>query len=194
MSLADWEPIEKSRQLHQLHTTAVPGQLLGRESSCFSCASCEFGDFVNCRRTKELGPLKLIQMVRASSNSVAKAKTTTKTRSGQDRHRNEIADLAHPGSVIAVARGQLQELSLILITKGRGEMSDEQLLKGKILAKAGGCATYFTSTGAKLLTFELPFFGRHRSFSREGEEVDVLDIQDSDVHCPLSIVHLRGQI
>ena len=73
-------------------------------------------------------------------------------------------------------------------------MAEEHLLKGKILAKAGGCATYFTSTGAKLLTFELPFFGRHRSFSREGEEVDVLDIQDSDVHCPLSIVHLRGQI
>ena len=66
-------------------------------------------------------------------------------------------------------------------------MAEEHLLKGKILAKAGGCATYFTSTGAKLLTFELPFFGRHRSFSREGEEVDVLDIQDSDVHCPLSI-------
>ena len=125
-------------------------------------------------------------MVRASSNSVAKAKTTTKTRSGQDRHRNEIADLANPGSVIAVARGQLQELSLILITKGQGEMADEQLLKGKILAKAGGCATYFTSTGAKLLSFEAaivrspPLVFERKTVTIAGKEVEVLDIQDSD--------------
>ena len=56
VSLADWEPIEKFCHLHKIHTTAVPGQLLGRESSCFSCASCEWGNFVSCRRTNELRP------------------------------------------------------------------------------------------------------------------------------------------
>ena len=38
VSTLDWDPIDHTRDLHQLCTTLLPGELLTREASCFSCA------------------------------------------------------------------------------------------------------------------------------------------------------------
>ena len=113
-SKADWDPIVGSRDLHQLITTKVSGELLVRESSCFSCAECEFGNFVDCKRTEELGPIELKKMKRASSTSKYD-RSASRSRFGQARHRHECAELAKSGSIIAIAHGQRQQLSLVLI-------------------------------------------------------------------------------
>ena len=183
---ADWDPIEHTRKLHQFHTTPVSGELLVREWSCFSCSKCEFGDFANCRRTEDLGPLKNVKMQRASSASVKAAKQTAKTRLSQEQQRYEVAELACQNSIIAIATGQRQELRLILITKARGEMEDKQLLKGKILKKVDGGSNYFTSTGAKLFSFEAaiirspPLAYETKAATVNKKKLTVYDIQDSD--------------
>jgi hypothetical protein len=70
VSRADWERIDAigTHKIHQLITTSTPGQLLVRECSRFSCPPCEDGDFINCQRTEELGPLINIQMIRSSTS------------------------------------------------------------------------------------------------------------------------------
>ena len=149
-SKADWDPIDQTRTLHQLITTGVSGELLVRESSCFSCAECEFGNYAACKRTEELGPIKKVIMSRASSNS--SAHKAGRSRARQDLHRYECAKLAQDGSVIAINQGPHQQLNLILVTKAMGDLTDPNLLKGRVLVKTN-TANEFTSLGSKLLSF-----------------------------------------
>jgi hypothetical protein len=88
VSRADWERIDATgtHKIHQLITTSTPGQLLVRECSCFSCPPCEDGDFNNCQRTEELGPLIPIQII-CSSTSIPDARAETRTCSSQEDHR-----------------------------------------------------------------------------------------------------------
>ena len=182
----DWERIEGTRDLHQLHTTPLSGELLIREASCFSCPECETGNFVACCRVEKLGPVLKVTMHRTPSAAVATNRTKTKTRAGRDRQRHEIADLACPGSVIAIARGQRQELAFILVTKSRGQSADPDLLQGKILLSVNGSKNSFTSTGAKLLSFEgglvrsPPLIYESKSANINGKKLTVMKIDDAE--------------
>ncbi|QQP39878.1 Hypothetical protein FKW44_013732, partial [Caligus rogercresseyi] len=44
------------------------------------------------------------------------------TRSGQSRHRAQLANMATSGSVIAVSRGQYDELEFVQVIKSCGEL------------------------------------------------------------------------
>ncbi|QQP37972.1 Uncharacterized protein FKW44_018425, partial [Caligus rogercresseyi] len=116
VSQADWERVDGTRDLHQLHTTTTPGELLTRESSCFSCPECFERKYEDCRRTEELGPVHKV-MVSPISTTVAIARAATRTRSGQSRHRAQLANMATSGSVIAVSRGQYDELEFVQVIK-----------------------------------------------------------------------------
>ena len=181
----DWERIEGTRDLHQLHTTTVPGELLVRESSCFSCPSCESGAFAECRRQEELGSVDKVLMVRASSVA-GSSRAATRTRAGQERHRHEVAELACPGSIIAITRGQRQELNFILVTKTKGQLSNAELLKGKVLTEVEGRRNFFTSSGAKLLTFEAalvrspPLLFEERAVVVNGKKLNIFEINETE--------------
>ena len=150
-SSADWDALERTRTFHQLITTEVSGELLVRESSCFSCSECEFGNYAACKRTEELGPISRVMMTRASSSNAA-ARKASRTRAGQEQHRHECAELAMSGSVIAVAQGRQQQINLVLVTKSMGQLTDPNMLKGRILVKTN-TANEYTSLGSKLFSF-----------------------------------------
>jgi hypothetical protein len=154
VSRADWKPIDAigTHKIHQLITTSTPGELLVRECSCFSCPPCEDGDFLHCQRTEELGPLIPIKMIRSSS-SIPDARAETRTRSGQEEHRVALASLAVPGSVIAIAQGPRQTMTMVLVDKAMGELRHQDELKGRKLIQASSQANQFTSTKAKVITF-----------------------------------------
>ena len=181
----DWERIEGTRDLHQLHTTNIPGELLVRESSCYSCPACSKRDFLRCSRIDELGPIESV-MVQRTSSVVSSARAATRTRSGHERHRNEIADLANPGSVIAISRGQRQDLNFVQVTKGRGQSSDENSLQGKVLVKIQNSSNRLTSTGAKLLTFDVslvrspPLAFRSSAAVVDGKKLTICEINENE--------------
>ena len=183
VSSLDWERIEGTRDLHQLITTSKPGELLIRESSCFSCASCEFGDFVNCTRTDELGSVKSVAIQRLSS-SFPSARAATRTRAGQDRHRHDTAELAEIGSIIAIARGESQEINFILVTKPMGQLSHKDLLQGKVLEKTAMAPNHYSSTGAKMVSFHAelvrspPLLHQKLSMMVEGREKRIIVIEE----------------
>ena len=131
-----------------------------RESSCFSCASCEFGNFSDCRRTSEVGPIEKVQMRRISTSaSTIPSATRSHAREEQEeqeereeRQRHECAELAETGSIIAITRGQRQELGFILVTMPLGQLDDPGMLKGRILRQTD-TPNQFTSASARLLSF-----------------------------------------
>ncbi|QQP51017.1 (S)-beta-bisabolene synthase [Caligus rogercresseyi] len=185
VSQADWERVDGTRDLHQLHTTTTPGELLTRESSCFSCPECFERKYEDCRRTEELGPVHKV-MVSPISTTVAIARAATRTRSGQSRHRAQLANMATSGSVIAVSRGQYDELEFVQVIKSCGELRDPNLLKGKILNDIEGLSNCFSITGAKILTFDSSFIRSPplhfvtSSVLRKGKQMNVLKIIDCE--------------
>ena len=74
-----------------------------------------------------------------------------RTRAGQDSLRHNIAELAEVGSVIAIAQGERQEVTLILITKAMGELADRRQLQGKALLKV--TPNEFSTVSAQTLVF-----------------------------------------
>ncbi|QQP37486.1 Hypothetical protein FKW44_017766, partial [Caligus rogercresseyi] len=111
--------------------------------------------YEDCRRTEELGPVHKV-MVSPISTTVAIARAATRTRSGQSRHRAQLANMATSGSVIAVSRGQYDELEFVQVIKSCGELR-------KILNDIEGCSNCFSITGAKILTLIRHSFD-HRLF------------------------------
>ena len=180
VSKLDWEPIDKTRDIHQLSTTSIPGELLTREASCFSCASCEDGDFINCLRTEELGQVKKFMVKRKSSSSSARA-----TRS-ELRHRHDIAELAKAGSVLAIAQGAQQEMNLVLIMKPMGELSDCNQLQGMTLSKTA--PNQFSTAGALCLTFHAetvrspPLLYQEKSITVDGVEERIFEVESYELN------------
>ena len=179
----DWERIDGTRTLHQVITTSTPGELLVRESSCFSCPSCKEYDFENCLRTEELGPVVRVT-VRRTSTTVPAARAETRTRAGQERHRNETAELAMEGSVIAVAKDERQELDFVLITKPLGGLSDPEQLQGKILKRVEGIPNRFSTTGGDSISFSAAIVRSPPLLVRE--EGDFFEIDDRELSALVS--------
>lgn len=150
----DWERIERTRDLHQLITTKTPGELLVRESSCFSCESCKLFDFNNCQRTEELGPLFRTEVSRVATTD-ATIRAATLTRAAQENYRNRMADLAQIGSVIAITNVSKQnqpELAFVLVTGALGGNNSDEL-QGKVLKKCSSSRNKLSVKGVKPTTF-----------------------------------------
>ena len=183
VSTLDWDPVDHTRDLHQLSTTSIPGELLTRESSCFSCASCEEGDLFNCSRTEELGFVEKVMVKRVSGN---KRSARDRTRQSQDRQRHGMAELAMAGSVIAIALGVQLETTLVLITKPMGQLADRKQLQGKTLTKIA--PNQFSTIAAQTLEFHAatvrspPLMCQKSSTTSNGGEDIVFVIEDYELN------------
>jgi hypothetical protein len=74
-------------------------------------------------------------------------------RSGRPSHRLAVASLAKPGSVIAVAQGPRQMMTMVLVTLSMGQLRHHEELEGKKLIQQTSQAKQFTSTKAQVITF-----------------------------------------
>lgn len=148
----DWATVAKTQQLHQLITTSTPGELLIRESSCFSCAACRVYDFKNCKRVDELGPVESTMVTRVDTVTAA-ARSATRTRAGQEQLRNEIADLAQIGSVIGKRSEEGSGIEFVLVTKALGGAEEPDQLNGKVLKRIGSSRNVFTLEKSRSITF-----------------------------------------
>ena len=148
----DWKTVEKTQLLHLLATTATPGELIIRESSCFSCEACQQNDFLRCLRTAELGPV-VVTKVHRIVTTTATARAATRTRAGQENHRNEIAELALIDSVIAKRQDKEDALEFVLVTKALGGNENPDQLEGMILKNIGASRNVFTSKGSEPTSF-----------------------------------------
>jgi hypothetical protein len=181
----DWERIEGTHDLHQLITTATPGELLVREASCFSCPSCQGGDYINCRRTQELGPLERIDMHRICT-TIPHAHAATRTRYGQDQHRLALATLAVPGSVIAVALGARQTMTMVLVTKAMGDLGRPDEMKGKKLIHQTSQPNLFTSTNSNIISFNAalvrtpPLLMTSKAVQKGCKTLTIFEINDNE--------------
>ena len=151
VSNADYKTITGTRSFHQIITTPTSGQLLIRESSCFSCAACEFSDYENCHRVEELGQISrvTVQPVHAQTASTSQARDdSSETNHPQS---GDTADLATPGCLIAVAKGQRQKLVVVLVTSA---LNSDGVLKGKVLKNMPEMPNRFTTANATYFTFD----------------------------------------
>ena len=136
-------------------------------------------------RVDTLGPVEKVFLRRISSTTPL-ARAATRMHAGQERHRNESADLVEKGSIIAIARGQRQELNFVLVVKSRGEMSDPDCLQGKVLSKVDGTPNRYTSTGAKTLSFHAalvrspPLVFEKTAATVSGKKLIIFKIDDNE--------------
>ena len=150
-STDDFNTIPGTHQLHQLTTTSTPGKLLIRKRSCFTCPPCEEGDYAQCRRTEELGPVTTFKMTRTPTWIAER-----QAESGDSEEVGEqmtLAVLAEPGSVIAVDIDANDTITIILVTSPLGSLRFKDELKGKKLIplQQQNC---FSLAGAKVVKFD----------------------------------------
>ena len=109
-----------------------------------------------------------------------------RTRFGQDRLRQNVAELAEAGSVIAIAQGEGQEVNLILITTPKGGLADCNQLQGKILTKVA--PNQFSTVNAETVTFHAtrvrspPLLGQKNSLMVSSVEEIVFVVDEYELN------------
>ena len=90
------------------------------------------------------------------------------------------------GLVIAISRGQREELAFVQIVKAQGELEDREMLEGKVLMGVGGMPNGFSTHAKNFLTSDAAFIRSPPLFFKiwishdGGKKINILEIEENE--------------